>query len=114
MRTPAVWAFLAALQRQGRRPLLVVLERWSVHRAAVCRLRCRRPPWLAGLSWLPSYAPELTPGAQGWNPPKYSDLAHYLPDPVEQLHEAVGFSLASKHYQPSLLRSFFQYAKLQL
>jgi transposase len=114
IRTPAVLAFLAALQRQVRRPLLVVLDRWSVHRAAVARLRARRPLWLAGLAWLPSYAPELNPVEQGWNHTKYSDLANYLPDTLEQLHEAVGFSLASKHDQPTLLRSFFQYAKLKL
>jgi transposase len=114
IRTPAMLAFLAALQRQVRRPLLVVLDRWSVHRAAVGHLRRRRPPWLAGFSWLPSYAPALNPVEQGWNHTKYSDLANYVPDTLEQLHEAVGFSRASKHYQPILLRSFFQYAKLKL
>jgi transposase len=114
IRTPDVLAFLAALQRQVRRSLLVVLDRWSVHRAAVGCLRRRRPPWLAGLSWLPPYAPELNPVEQGWNHTKYSDLANYLPDTLEQLHEAVGFSLASKCHRPVLLRSFFHYAKLKL
>jgi transposase len=114
IRTPDVLAFLTALQRQVRRPLLVVLDRWSVHRAAVGRLRRCRPPWLAGLCWLPPYAPELNPVEQSWNHTKYSDLANYVPDTVAQLHEAVGFSLASNHYQPALLRSFFRYAKLKL
>jgi len=114
IRTPQVLAFLYALHRQVRRALLLVLDRWSVHRAAVSHLHGRCPPWVAGISWLPSSAPELNPVEQVWNHPKYNELAKYVPNTVEELQDAVGLSLASKRSYPALLRSFFRYAKLKL
>jgi transposase len=112
--TADMLAFFHLLQRHLRRPLLLVLDRWSVHRAAVCRLEAQRPPWLVGVSWLPAYAPELNPTEQVWNQTKYRDLANYLADDLAALHEAVGFSLASQCYRLPLLRSYFRYAKLKL
>ena len=107
-------AFLQGLHRQVRRPLLLVLDRWSVHRAAVRQLVRQRPPWLVAVAWLPAYAPELNPVEQVWNHTKYSDLANYLPPNLEALCDEVGFSLASKRWSPALLRSCFRYAKLKL
>lgn len=107
-------AFLRLLQRHLRRPLIFVLDRWSVHRAAVARLVAKRPPWLVAVAWLPAYAPELNPVEQVWNHTKYKELANYLPDSLEALHDAVGFSLASNRFQQILLRSCFGYAKLKL
>ena len=46
------------------------------------------------ISWLPAYAPELNPVEQVWNHTKYKELANYLPDNLDALHDAVGFSLA--------------------
>lgn len=112
--TSDVLAFLHLLQRHLRRPLLFILDRWSVHCAAVRRLWAQRPPWLVGVSWLPAYAPELNPTEQVWNQTKYRDLANYLADDLAALHEAVGFSLASQRYRPTLLRSYFRHAKLKL
>jgi transposase len=106
--------FLRLLQRQVRRPLLLVLDRWSVHRAAVAHLVAQRPPWLVAVSWLPAYAPELNPVEQIWNHTKYRELANYLPEDVAALQDAVGFSLACTRFQQTLLRSCFRYAKLKL
>lgn len=114
IRTPDVVAFLHLLRRHLRRPLLLVLDRWSVHRGAVRCLEAQCPPWLVAVAWLPPYAPELNPTEQVWNQTKYRDLANYLADDLAALHEAVGFSLASQRYRPPLLRSYFRYAKLKL
>lgn len=114
IRTSDLLAFLHLLHRQVRRPLLLVLDRWSVHRAAVARLVAQRPPWLVAVSWLPAYAPELNPVEQIWNHTKYREVANYLPADVEALHDAVGLSLASTRFQQTLLRSCFAYAKLKL
>jgi len=97
-----------------RRPLLLVLDRWSVHRAAVAHLVAQRPPWLVAVSWLPAYAPELNPVEQIWNHTKYRKLANYLPADVAALQDAVGLALANTRFQPALLRSCFGYAKLKL
>src|SRR5262249_40520787 len=72
------------------------------------------PPLVAGLSWLPTYAPELNSLEQGWNYTKDSELANYLPGTLEQLHDPVGFSLPTKRYHPALLPSCFHYARLRL
>jgi transposase len=114
IRTSHLLAFLRRLQRHLRRPLLLVLDRWSVHRAAVAHLVAQRPPWLVGVSWLPPYAPELNPVEQIWNHTKYRELANYLPEDLAALQDAVGFSLAGTRFQQTLLRSCFRYAKLQL
>lgn len=114
IRSPDLGAFLVALHRQLRRPLVVVLDRWSVHRTAIAALRTRRPPWLVGISWLPPYAPELNPVEQIWNHTKYSELANFLPNTVAELQDEVGLALASKRYQPLLLQACFRCAKLKL
>jgi transposase len=107
-------AFLRLLPRHLHRPLIFVLDRWSVQRAAVARLRATHPPWLVAVAWLPAYAPELNPVEQVWNHTKYQELANYLPDNLDALHDAVGFSLASHRFQQTRLRSCFAYAKLKL
>jgi transposase len=107
-------AFRRLLHRRVRRPLLFVLDRWSVHRAAVAHLVAQRPPWLVAVAWLPAYAPELNPVEQIWNHTKYRELANYLPQDGEALQDVVGFSLASTRFQQTLLRSCFGYAKLKL
>ena len=63
---------------------------------------------------LPASAPELNPLEHVWNHTKYQELANYLPDHLDALPDAVGFSLASHRFQQPLLRSCFGYAKLQL
>ncbi len=54
--TADVVRHLRALQRQHRRPLIVVLDRLNVHKAAVKRLHARGAVWLHE-EWLPPYAP---------------------------------------------------------
>ncbi len=114
IRTLDLVAFVGRLHRQLRRPLILVLDRWSVHRAAVRELASKRPAWLVAVSWLPPYAPELNPVEQVWNHTKYSELANYLPKNLEALCDEVGVSLTSKRWQPALLRSCFRYTKLKL
>lgn len=114
IRTPHLLAFLRFLHRHVRRPLLLVLDRWSVHRAAVAHLGAQRPPWLVAVAWWPAYAPELNPVEQMWNHTKYRELANYLPEDEQALPAAVSGSLASARCQQPLLRSCFRYAKLKL
>jgi hypothetical protein len=114
IRTSTVPAFLSTLHRQMRRSWLLVLDRWSVPRAAIVHLQSRRLPWVAGTAWLPASAHERHPVEQVWNHTKYSELANALPNTVEELQEAVALSLATKRDNPALLRSCFRYAKLHL
>jgi len=112
LRTEELLVFLRAVRRrQGKDPILI-LDRWSVHRAAVRRLRERFPQ--LQVEWLPSHAPELNPVEQVWNHAKYTDLANRAPEDLDELESLVHGSIAQTRSQSELLRSFFRTAKLKL
>ncbi len=62
--------FLRHLHRQLRRKIIVVLDRWGVHRRAVRELAEQGATWLQ-VEWLPSYAPDLNPVEHVWNHTKW-------------------------------------------
>lgn len=104
-------AFLRGVRRNLRRSLIVVLDRWSVHRKAA---RLLRDDHRFAFEWLPSYAPDLNPVEHVWNHTKYGDLANYVPENLTELECAVDGSLQEIRHTPELLRSCFHGAKLQL
>jgi len=105
--------FVAMVRRRLQRPILLVLDRWSVHRCAAQRF-LRRFPKQIQVEWLPAYAPELNPVEQVWNRTKYSDLANHLPENLVSLGKAVAGSIRNTRSQAPLLRSFFRHANLGL
>jgi len=111
--TDDVESFVANLLRKLGRPILLVLDRWSVHRSAAKRLY-RRFGRRISVEWLPAYAPELNPDEQVWRQSKYGDLANFIPDDVLELGRAVADSIQQTRRNPRLLRSFFKYAQLTL
>lgn len=111
--TADVVAFVKRLRRQLRRPLIVILDRWPVHRAAVKQLQASRLRQVE-FEWLPGYAPELNPVEPRWSYTKFSDLANFVPDDVRELKTAVRRSLRKPSRNPHLKRSFFQAARLNL
>ena len=56
-------AFVDHLLRRVRRPIILVLDRYSVHRSAAKRLRTRHCKRVE-IEWLPAYAPQLNPDEQ--------------------------------------------------
>jgi transposase len=109
VRTPDVAAFVKALQRQLRRPITLVWDRYSVHRAAAKQLARYR--WLT-IEWLPAYAPELDPVEFVWNHTKYTDLANFAPYDTSHLRQALLDSLDQQRDDPWLKRSYFRAARL--
>ncbi len=105
--------FVAYLLRRLSRPLILVMDRYSVHRAAAKRLAERFGRRIA-IEWLPAYAPELNPDEQVWNRAKYTDLANFIPQDINDLGHAMAASLRHTKRQPPLLRSFFKHARLPL
>jgi len=104
-------AFLRQLQRSLGKKLIVVMDRWAVHRK-VARM-------LAGaerfrIEWLPPYAPDLNPVEHVWNHTKYGDLANYIPDDLPDLEIEAEMSLDDLRTKPDLLWSCFPGAKLEL
>lgn len=103
--------FLRQVQRHLRRRLIVIMDRWSVHRKAAKALagdgRFR-------VEWLPPYAPDLNPVEAVWDHTKYGDLANYIPDDLADLRGELDGSLGQTRRRPELLRSFFHSAELEL
>ena len=104
-------AFLRAVQRQVRRRLMVVMDRWSVHRKAAKALA---EDDRFKIEWLPAYAPDLNPVDKLWGHTKHDDLANYLPDDLLDLELELACSLEQTRRRPSLLQSFFHAATLEI
>ena len=105
--------FVAQLLRHHPKGILLVIDRWQVHRSGARRL-VERFPRRVRIEWLPAYAPELNPDEQVWKHTKYDDLANYIPENVIALGQAICRSIRKTRTQQSLLRSFFEHAKLNL
>jgi transposase len=113
IRTKEVVEFVKQLRSQIRRPLIIIWDRWSVHRAAAQQLRALGVKSL-DFEWLPAYAPELNPVEARWCHTKFSDLANYVPHDTPELKIAVRRSLSKQANNTQLKRSFFKSAKLKL
>ncbi len=105
--------FMASMLDHFPQGIILVWDRWSVHRSAARRLQERFPSRVR-IEWLPAYAPELNPTEQVWNRSKYTDLANFIPRDVDHLATALRRSLRHTRSQQTLLRSFFKHAKLKL
>ncbi len=108
-----VMDFLRHLHRQLRRKIIVVMDRWGVHRSAVRQLAEQRATWLH-VEWLPGYAPDLNPVEHVWNHTKWAELANFVPRDAAHLQEAVSGSLEHQRDDPQGLYSCIQAADLTL
>jgi transposase len=106
-------AFLKQLHRHLGRDLIVVMDRWQVHRSAARRLEKTECKWFK-VEWLPPYAPELNPVEFAWNHTKYTDLANFIPDDLEHLRTAVLDSFVDQHDDAWLKHSYFRSAHLDV
>jgi transposase len=106
-----VEAFVRAVHRHLRRRLIVVMDRWSVHRKAAKALFGDRRFWI---EWLPPYAPDLNPVDKLWGHTKHDDLANYIPEDLLDLELELDCSIERTRQRPNLLRSFFHAATLEI
>lgn len=113
IRTEHVVDFLGRLRRKIRRRLIIVWDRWSVHRSAAGRIAAESQKRMT-FEWLPAYAPELNPVEAMWSHAKYADLANYVPRDANDLDGAVRASLKDQSRNQQLKRSYFKTAQLRL
>jgi transposase len=111
VRAEDVEVFLRHVQRSLRRKLIVVMDRWAVHRKAARILFGDQRFWI---EWLPPYAPDLNPVERVWSHTKYGDLANYIPEDLIDLEVELEYSIDQTRQRPDLLRSFFHAAKLEI
>jgi transposase len=110
--TDDVVEFVADLVRRLGK-ITLVLDRWQVHRSAVCQLKARFGRRIH-VEWLPAYAPELNPTEYVWGHTKFADLANFIPDDLLHLGQSIAASLRHTRQKQSLLRSFFHHAELKI
>jgi len=106
-----VETFVRQVQRSVGRKLIVVMDRWAVHRKAARSLFGDTRFWI---EWLPPYAPDLNPVEHVWNHTKYGDLANYVPDDLLDLEIECEISIDQTRKRPELLQSFFHAAELEI
>lgn len=107
-----VW-LLRLLHDHYRRHVIIVWDRWNVHKSTAAFFEKHHPAWFT-FEPLPAYSPELNPVEQIWNHTKYADLANFIPNDVAHLERAVTASMTEQGNDQELLQSFFAYAKLNL
>lgn len=98
-----VFTFVQQLRSHRKRPLRVIWERFSGHTKAACVLHDLYGHRVQ-VAFLPAYAPEVNVVEQGWGQTKYGELAHFIPEHVDDLAQAVAHSLRAKPRRPALLR----------
>jgi len=113
IRTARVAAFLKYVRYELRKPIVVVLDRFSAHRSAARQLADEGATNIR-FEWLPAYAPDLNPVEALWSYTKYADLANFIPPNATALRHAVCHSINQQADRQPLLRSFFHAAKLKL
>ena len=111
--TDDVVAFVRQLHGQLGRPIILCLDRYSVHRSAIKQLLASGVKWLM-VEWLPPYAPELNPTEQCWNRSKNVQLPNFIPDDLLHLKSEVRKAFIQQRSQQSVLASFFKIARLKL
>ncbi len=108
-----VFRFLEKITQTLRRPIILVLDRWNVHKSAVRRL-VKMSPRRIEIEWLPPYAPQLNPVEYIWTNTKYARLANFVPNDIDHLHVRARAALQRTKSSFHLLRSAFKHAKLTL
>ena len=106
-------AFVHALLRQVRNPLVLVHDRGNMHRGAPMRALGGRFGRRLGLHELPAYAPELNPVEYLWTHAKCEELANFAPPDVPRLERAVVRCMEDVKRDQHRLRSFFAESPLR-
>ena len=107
-----VW-FLRDLLRHLHSPIIVIWDRWNVHRGRIVRqfLEHRRR---LQVEYFPPYAPELNPQEQCWRTMKYQRLANHGITELVSLESAVADEYRRIHTDQPILRSFIRASKLPI
>jgi transposase len=103
----AYWlvAFLTALARHRRGPVILIWDRLNAHRSTVIQRFLQRYPRFH-VELLPAYAPELNPVETVWSYLKLNPLANFAPSDVRQLARVATKHTRRLQRRSDLVRSF--------
>jgi len=105
--------FIKELHAHLQKDLILVIDRFPVHRSAVRQLCDAGIRWFS-VEWLPSYSPELDPVEAVWSHTKCADLANFIPADIDELYYGVVDSLTQQSRDTKLKTSYFDWAGLKL
>lgn len=108
-----VVAFLRTLLRHFRGRVILIWDRWAVHKGSLVRAFLERHPRMR-VEPLPAYAPELNAVDHAWGHMKYHDLANHGLEDVDALTEAVADDHARLSREQRLLRAFVRATELPI
>lgn len=114
IKSAQVVEFLKALQRQLRRPLLIIWDGLPAHRSRLVRDYVDSQDGAIQLERLPAYAPELNPVEYIWSYLKHREVAHFCPADFAELTTVARRRLASMQRRSTLVTSFWKQAELAL
>lgn len=101
-------AMLKALMRWRRKPLFLVLDSLSAHKARIVQDYVESTDGKLELHFLPGYAPELNPDELVWNYMKRTGTAKSPLARGESLQERIEHELLQLQGNAALIRSFFR------
>lgn len=112
IRVPHLVAFLRALKRLRRRPVLLVWDLLPGHRSRAVRdfLHANRD-WLT-VEWLPPYSPKLNPLELLWGHLDQNTLANTPVDDLTRLVRRARRGVADVQRKPSIGRGFLTHTRL--
>jgi len=113
IQTADVVQFVREVHHHLRRTMIVIWDRWQVHRSAAAWLDGQADGWVR-VAWLPAYAPELDPVEFVWTHAKYVDLVNWIPSNMEEVQDHLKDALEDYRHDPARLYSFFLTAKLDI
>jgi len=100
--------FLKRLIRGARRPIFLIVDGHSIHKAAKVRRFLETVSQRLQLFFLPPYSPELNPDEHVWNDLKNNGIGRKVITGPDQMHREVISHLRSLQKSPHLVRSFFR------
>jgi transposase len=112
IRTPQVIEFLKVLQASIGEKLLVIWDRLQAHRSKLVRRYVEEQDGAITLESLPTYAPELNPVEYVWGYLKHHAMPNYCARDLGDLAHRTRRNLRSMQRRSTLVRAFWQQAKL--
>jgi transposase len=113
VRTPDLIIGLRYFRQHIGRPLIIVWDHLSTHRARPVRDFLARHAADYQVEWLPGYAPELNPEESCNNCVKLA-MVNIVPHSDGELRAAARLNFQRLGRKPHLLRHFFAYAHLNV
>jgi transposase len=106
-------AFLQALARHLRGPVILIWDRLTTHRGLLVRRFLERHPRFR-VELLPAYAPELNPVETVWSYLKLNPLANFAPNDADELARAARRHTRRLRQRSDLIRGFLRSSHLSL